>query len=401
MRGWSLCLAVLAGGCYHPDPEAPCAVACEFANHGPCPGAMECQSDNRCRPASGSCADAADPIPADAHAAFCHGSPLGLMRVCFDAEPTQPIIFDANEVLMTDVDPRCTTYHQSMDHADDLCLVMATSILVNPGVTVLALGTRPLVLYATATIEVQGVIDVSSQQPLYLHPAGSRSCPGQTVVNAGGGAGGTYATRGGDGGGGNTPTMPGDGGISTPVVTPLKKVRGGCNGMDGSPADGGSASLGGIGGGAIYMIASSIVVSSSGAINASGSGGRNTGVYTGGGGGGSGGLIGCDAATVTIDGRIIANGGGGASGGTKAVGGAISGDDPAPSLPLQVARGHVNLMGEAGGGNGAILMSGGMTGGSVVDLAGGGGGGGGEGYFAIYAPTISVMGEVSPANTAP
>ena len=400
MRGWSLCFAALAAGCYHPDPEAPCAVTCDFANHGPCPGSMECQSDNRCRPASGGCADAAEPIPVDARAAFCHGSPQGLMRVCFDAEPTVPIMFDANEILMTDTDTRCTTYHQSMDPADDVCLVMGTSILVNSGVTLHALGTRPLVLYATTVIEVRGTIDVSSQRPNYLHPAGSRSCQEQTVINAGGGAGGTYGTRGGDGGGGNSDTMHGDGAIAA-VVTPLKRVHGGCNGMDGSPGDGAGPSKGGIGGGAVYMIASTIVVL--GTINASGSGGQSTGIFTGGGGGGSGGLIGCDASSVVLDnGTIIANGGAGASGGEKAVGGAVSGDDPNPSVPLQAAVGHVNLMGEAGGGNGAVLSTGGMTGSSVADLSGVGGGGGGQGYFVINAPTISLMGAaISPPRMPP
>src|SRR5262249_29629712 len=140
---------------------------------------------------------------------------------------------------------------------------------------------------------------------------------------AGGGAGGSLGTRGGDGGTGDTnnngpPVGTAKGGVAGVVQLPPTMLRGGCPGGDGGTADASHRGPGGNGGGAVYLIAGS-AIHIIGDVFASGAGGMSTpgtvSAEEGGGGGGTGGMIGLDAPSIDIPGRVVANGGAGAGGG--------------------------------------------------------------------------------------
>jgi hypothetical protein len=326
----------------------------------------------------------------------CYGDPSGLVKPCFLSAPTGDVML-TTEVNTTN-DSRCST--TVTDVPANLCVIAGATITV-PGGTVAVTGDKPLVLVATNSITITGILDAASRRSTTnqdqhgqvgagADPAGG-CAPGTTPATSGGGAGGTFIALGGSGGngiGGATGGAPG--------AAQTLALRGGCRGQNGS-SSGGTIALGGRGGGAVYLIARTINIQ--GQVNASGGGGNRGITGTGdmpGGGGGSGGFIGLDAMTIDNSGSVFANGGGGGEG----AGGGISG---LPGLDPTGVTGAAGGNG-GGGGNGGTGGSGGSQGGNptggngqAAPGDGGGGGGGGTGVIKVYRGTLN--GDYSPNPT--
>src|SRR5262245_10925315 len=248
------------------------------------------------------------PSSEDGAAPACFGS---LFKVCFassDALPTQPLIVASDLEIDTDSSPMCDV------HSDrsDVCVVAGVTWTLAENRTLRAYGTKPLVLLSATTAVLHGTIDVASRhtgtRAIGAGAAARALCPsGSLPQGHSGGAGGSFHGRGGDGE--SKDGVPGKAADPVPVPATL---RGGCFGGDGANQSAPSG-VGGIGGGAVVIIAQAITLD--GLINASGGGARGGPGNTsaGGGGGGSGGMIVLDAAiSLGATARMFANGGGGA-----------------------------------------------------------------------------------------
>ena len=312
----------------------------------------------------------------------CYGSTSGLVRPCFPSALTGDITLPA--AIDTTNAPTCST--TVTDVPTGLCVIAGANITVASG-TVAATGTKSLVLVATGTIAISGVLDASSRHATTApyatiqvgagaDPMNGCNTPGASMAS-GGGAGGTFTELGGAGGSGTA------GGIGGTAASPQSTLtlRGGCRGQNALGAGGGR---GGRGGGSVYLIASTITID--GTINASGEGGGLgvAGGNPGGGGGGSGGLIGFDAPIITNTGLVFANGGGGGEGAGGGASGLPGGD------PTGTATATGGIGGSAGG-NGGNGGAGGTSGGTkmggngtTATNDGGGGGGGGTGVIKVY-----------------
>jgi hypothetical protein len=179
-------------------------------------------------------------------------------------------------------------------------------------------------------------------------------------------------------------------------------LRGGCRGCDGGAGDMQHRSPGGDGGGAVYLIAGT-AIHVLGDVFASGAGGGATsgvlGAEQGGGGGGTGGVIGLDAQSLDIVGRVVANGGAGGGGGGS-MGGSPGGDGTTTSWNAPATGGAGGGTGGIPGGNGAPGTALGATvnvDGSSND-GGAGGGAGGLGVIVIHG-ALSGGSKMSPAPT--
>jgi hypothetical protein len=351
--------------------------------------------------------DGVTPPALDSQTCFGHG----LVKVCFNLLPSDPItLTSAMSPYDTGIDANCPL--RFTQAGVELCVIAGRSVSV-PSAFV-AIGTRPLVVVGIedVTIESGGAIDVSSKTGVRKGAgANTGTCSsGAAAENddggGGGGGGGGLGTAGGQGGEGdhnrNTPLDGvGNGGAAGSAQT-VTTLRGGCaGGKGGDGAQAGGA--GGDGGGGVYVIAGR-KLTIAGDVFASGGGGaannNNAGIEQGGGGGGAGGVIGLDAATLDITGRVAANGGaggGGGGGGSGATGGK-SGEDGSTTLWNMRAR-H----GDAGPGNDGVGADGTAVG--KIDLltphdgmAGGGGAAGGLGFVRIDG-NFPVGAQISPAPT--
>lgn len=287
-------------------------------------------------------------------------------------------------------------------------VISVASFTVAPSATLRVVGSRPLLVLSWSTINVAGIIDVSSVRSGSMTSLGAGAnrmgCDtgdnGQGNQDSGGGGGGGFHLGGGKGGngdGGNTNGGPGGGSTPRPAI-----VVGGCRGGNGG--SGSSAGQAGASGGAIQLTAKvSIQLTDTAQISAGGMGGQGGQGDGGGGGGGAGGFIGLDAPTVTtISGALLAsNGGGGGTGcdgntGPNGANGNV-GTARAPGGPAAVCSNAV-----AGGRGGAL--------GTPIEMAGedgvnsqsngtsAGGGGGGVGYIVVWAGTLQFQGIASPAH---
>jgi hypothetical protein len=320
-----------------------------------------------------------------------------------------------SQTLDTSVDSVCSKVvpANASTGAPELCVISAATIEVVAGATLRAIGSRPLVLAASESIQVVGTIDASSKratttpnQPESLG-AGAQSAPcspfARAVVDgqegASGGAGGSLRGDGGGGGSGNITTAPG--GLPNPKIAKLSVLRGGCRGQAGGAstgrANGGAGGTGGPGGGSIYLAAgTSILIQPTGAIAVNGAGGGGGATEAGGGGGGSGGLLVLEAPTILQVGRLAANGGGGGGGGYF---------DELSNLPdlgapgadgavgITPAAGGVNRSTYGNGASGAANLTAPSSGASSP--GGGGGGGGGVGRIHRASGTLTGTGGVS------
>jgi hypothetical protein len=304
----------------------------------------------------------------------------GFTPVCLQALPTMPLLVESD--VMIDTATGCET--TTMDTAPGVCVVAATTIEIRAGVTLRAIGPRPLLLLATDAIVVAGTLDAGSHRDGTAGPGANfvdcrnGMAPTTTNGSGGGGHGGTFGTVGGDGGAsvgrgakGVAPTM-----IDMPAV-----LRGGCPGIAGADTNPG---VGGAGGGAVELNAPTITVS--GVVNASGAGGQGgTNGDSGGGGGGSGGMIVFDAPTLMITGMVMAQGGGG-GGGSGDIGSGTPGSDPHQAgVGAAPGLGYTAETGRGGaGGAGSIAADGGDA--QDGEGIGGGGGGGGAGVIRPSPP---------------
>jgi hypothetical protein len=308
---------------------------------------------------------------------ICYGSGFG--KTCFDTAnvPTAPATLTA-QTIDTDTSALCSNLVQNNS---GWCVIAATDLTITGAVN--AVGTKPLVLVATGTLQVDGTLDVAShrggQTGAGAVDANAALCdPGTPPGNNGGGAGGSFGAVGGNGG---------NGGGTAGAVKPTNTMRGGCTGQDGKTGTFGTK---GAGGGAAYLIAGT-KIAVGGAINASGAGatGGATG-NAGAGGGGSGGLIGLDAPMVTNGGAIFANGGGGAEGSGNTTAGNNGNES---NLGVAAAATASASNGGDGGAGGASTAAG--AGGNAATF-GGGGGGGGAGAIKLFQAASIVGGVVSP-----
>jgi hypothetical protein len=386
MRGWIVCAVVVAG--------------CSFS-----PGTAS-------SPGSGGGGGGGGGPDAPFGATVCLGS--GAFTLCVQT-PTQPTTLTGT--IDTD---NCPANQMVMLGTDtEVCVVTGAGVTLGSGVHFIATGGLPLVIASTEDIDIEGYLDVSTQEGPQ-HGAGHNPgvCdPGAyTGANGAGGAGGSFATQGGPGGNatGGTPGMP-----NAAVGPPYAALRGGCEGGGGGNVGGSKGGTQGYGGGAVFLATyKSITIGSNATINASGEcgyGGAQGGA--GGSAGGSGGMILFDAPTgLTVRGKLFANGGGGGGGGGNSSPGA-NGDvgDQTLTNPNSGNCGNgggnpqVPAPGGNGGGNGTGI--GGIGGsGAATDMttvlnavsgqvngAGGGGGGGGEGVIEVLRGGVpAASSSVSP-----
>jgi hypothetical protein len=292
----------------------------------------------------------------------------------------------------------------------DACFVVGETVTITNNMVFH--GPRPIVFVATDTVTFTGQIDIAAHRGNY---ATNQTPPGFSVAacaafatsatndanGGGGGAGGTFGTGGGNGGLGNNSQVAAGLAVDQPPPTVL---HAGCPGQAGGTGDNqGTAnlvSMGGWGGGTMYVLAgTSIVLSAGTIINASGAAGMAGNHRTGGGGGGTGGMIVLSAPTITAGSStfLMANGGGGSSGGSNQSDGK-NGADPTNGNPSMQAPGGV-LAGAGTGGAGYAFdgtnpLDGGVGG---VGTSGDGGGGGGGGAGLILAPmALGANAAVSP-----
>ena len=391
MARWWVVVAVFAG-CYSPATERPCKASCNAADGSAaiCPGNQECMGDGLCHaPGDPTC-----PPPDDVDAPladlalidlpmtgppYCFGSTGGLMRYCNDTLSTEVLTLPST--INTSNAGSCT--ETPMSGTTQVCVIYAGRILVTNDVR--AIGSRPLVLVAVETINVQGTLDAASRRILG-QGAGANTglCPGPKAPSGeSGGAGGTYQGKGGDGG----TAAPSSQGTAPMAFAPTS-VRGGCPGAPSLAASGNP----GVGGGVLYLIAGSVItVGGAGRLDVSGAG-----AFAGdgaGAGGGAGGLIVLDAAAFQIQGDLMANGGGGASGSSGGL--ASSGGESA--APGSAAAGGPSTVGLFGGAGSAGLVGlPGQAGGGTGPGMFGGGGGGGAGWIYYLGGTLSMTTRMSP-----
>jgi hypothetical protein len=314
----------------------------------------------------------------------CYG--VGLLQVCYQpgTEPTAPY---HPTFATVDTGSGCDRVIPQSGNNPDLCLHAGTTVTIDTNVRFT--GPRPIVLLALTTMTVSGTIDVSSGGAgagtgFCNNPSkGTDELSNGSSKGAGGGGGAGFGTGGAAGGSG---TAAGGGGASS---TALTGIRGGCKGAPGGNSASANGGAGGVGAGAVYMIAGTSI-SVSGTIRANGQGGRGGGAKAGGGGGGTGGLIGFDSPQVTVQGTVMANGGGGGEGGDSTITGENGSD---PTQWDQRATGGNNLQNGGDGGAGSVAGNGGVIGGNGAN--GGGGGGGGAGRVKRF-PFMTTPGKISP-----
>jgi hypothetical protein len=413
MRWWALALVV---GCYRPNAIGACEVSCVFdvdpMANGVCPGDLQCVNGPNggiCMTAEGTCGattvDGSSEAAIDA-APVCidHG---GLFAAC--VAPTLPIVIDpGTTVIDTGNDPRCVAAVTPDGRAiTDVCVVAGTEITITG--TLRAIGSRPLVLFATGGITIAqtaSAIDVAShvaEGPRQFGAGGSAiHCtpvdePQGTKAERYGGAGGSFQGQGGNGG-----TAGAQSGLAVSAPMPTSPAQltvvGGCSGGRGNVLLDPSRPEPGGGGGAVYLLAgASIVVH--GTINASGGGAQGGPSYTGAGsGGGSGGLIAIDAPSILVDGFLFANGGGGSAGTAAGSPGQASDAGTDPAQPRTAAAGGTDTSGGAGGTASAATVLFGFPGGNdSTNNAGGGGGGAG---FLVVVP-LSQTANVPATHVSP
>ncbi len=377
------------GFCSFPDPNCP---------HGRRYGELAESLSNQCTgdpPDAGVDAPAAiDAYVADARECFGAGD----YELCFAGAPPMASLtlfgtFD------TTSDGRCVAMPQSWSGAGqpDACMLVARDLSITGNL--LVTGSRPLVLVGEF-ITIGAVLDIASHRGVAAAPGGNASecdaysgSPVNSNTGAGGGAGGSFMTKGGDGGRGADVSSTGGLAAVIESSTPTT-LRGGCSGQTGGTGTQ-AAGTAGAGGGAVYIAASRLSIPPAGAINASGAGALGGGTFSGGSGGGSGGMIVIHAYQVVLGGgRLVANGGGGASGGTISVVGS-PGNDPSSVVPSTPANGGVGGGASGGRGFAGVMQAENALGAQTMNAGGGGGGGAGFIRANMMLPGITA----SPAIT--
>lgn len=339
---------------------------------------------------------------------ICFGS---FVHVCFPSAsvlPTTPTTFGDTDID-TDATDDTSLCDQHNDQKHRYCVVVTAGLTLLPAKTIIAHGSKPLVLLSSRTLDISvGRVDVSSQRTgpdragAGANPSEPGACSFVTAPIApalGGGAyGASFGSRGGIGGSSNPPS--GSHGVpGSPLVGFPASLRGGCKGGDGAVLGTVPEGRGGNGGGAVALVAAEQI--RLGQINASGAGGHGgpATATSGGGGGGSGGMIivdtplplGTDPAT-----KLWANGGSGGQGGSPTTAGDDGNASNAPDLFAPGTNGSDIAGGD--GGNGSIAADPGISGRDPGRSDGGGGGGGGGGAGFIHAVGITDPRKISPPS---
>jgi hypothetical protein len=331
--------------------------------------------------------------------------------VCLNPPPMGKFTFDAASVPI-DTSPggtACLTAQPTgwvSQGQPDACFIAATLIEIDAPMRVT--GGRPLVLVSTDAIRIpsNGSIDAAAHRGASAVPPASPSAdcmaPSPPMENGGGnighggGAGATFGTRGGPGGVGGAGQN--QGGQPSAVIAVPTKLRAGCNGGFGGRGQGPVGPPGGLGGGAVYLVAKNEIILD-GFINASGAAGQAGEFSSGGSGGGAGGMVMLHASMISGNGIIIANGGGGA-GGSNVFTMANAGADPSPSSPTLPAAGGGGAGAPGGQGfAGASQAAPGQSAGA--NNTGGGGGGGGGGYIRLNMQVPPALQVSPPASIVP
>lgn len=283
----------------------------------------------------------------------------------------------------------------------ELAVLSFSSINVDQGATIRAVGLRALALLSSGSVLLNGTIDVGVQPDGSPGPGGyaggasggagdgggggSGGLVGTLNFNEGGGGGAGFGGSGGIGGAGGQ-AQGGQGGIAygNPQLDPIVGGSGGGSGAMGASSTPG---MGGSGGGALILISlEQLEVGDSGRILAAGGGGRGGFTQEAGGGGGSGGAVRLTAPVVFIEGVVAANGGGG------------GGSDANPVQDGQDGQASATqaLGGGQGGRGGAGAVIAGQQGGD--GLHHGTGGGGSTGRIRLESALSPVLqGILSPA----
>ncbi len=332
----------------------------------------------------------------------CVGSDLNLgVNLCLVSQPTSGItigsntIFDTTNGSSTDTQLMCGALTGSST-PQNLCPIVATTITITNTGTLFGLGSEPLVLIATESIDIEGLVNVASQDGGSIGAGMQTGCSGESNQGAaGGGAGGSYLGSGGTGG--NNDSGGNGGSPGNPIA--LTGLNAGCPGGAGGSTGGG----GGAGGGVVIIATPSLTVGSTGVINASGAAGRgaSNGTGRGGGGGGAGGLIVLSVSSSLLLGsgaQIYANGGPGGGGSTASTAGS-DGSDPNGASSGGSGGGGDGAGG--GGGAGGTRTNTPSNGGNATGVGDGGGGAGGATGAILIQPTSILNAVSSNQNISP
>jgi hypothetical protein len=342
-----------------------------------------------------------DTPPADA--SQCIGSGLG--KVCLKTVPTSARMLMGS--IDTGMDAMCDEL--IMVTGTETCVIAGTDVTIMSSKTYRATGTRPLMIVASNMIDIAGDLDVSSKRGETSGGAGAQTtlCPGVQAAQdddggGGGGAGGSFGGAGGDGGNGDlnnngAPGGPGIGSKHAAAFVPTV-LRAGCRGSNGGNGGGTLVGLGGLAGGAVYLIAGA-TIQIAGHVVASGAAGGAGFPQDGGGGGGSGGMIGLDATDVVVSGFVAANGGGGGEGGGLNDGTNGTNGTNDATRAAGGSTGDVDG-GDGGEGSGGITAPADLVGANGASAnGGGGGGGGGAGFIYVIGRLMPSGGTISPPPT--
>ena len=281
--------------------------------------------------------------------------------------------------------------------AGDARALLAERVVISGNLV--ASGSLPFAIVATDSITlVGGVIDVGAggagAQSSCIVGVGANGTQG-----AGGGGGAGFGAVGGSGGVGDGDAVNGNqprpGGTAGGTASLPDGPLGGCAGAAGGNDDQNQGGRGGLGGGAVFLVAGNrISIDSTSAIDAAGEGGQGgTRVVGfgdgGGGGGGSGGMILLEAPALTCAGTLAANGGGGGEGSGDQLAGAAGQRGPR-SITRALGGSNSSPTGSDGGRGGARDNP---AGDAVLVSAngGGGGGGGGVGFIRVVALTTELV----------
>jgi hypothetical protein len=296
----------------------------------------------------------------------------------------EPLVFDGS--FDTDTNARCLD-----DKADRACVVLATTVAINPDVPTIVTGSRSLAVFASEAINVSA----GAQLDVLAGSAGG-ACVMLASAIGDGGAGGSFGTSGGSGGAGDAGTTSAHSSSMVPVPATLS---GGCPGQS-AVGSASSIAAGGAAGGGL-LLHSDLEIDIAGTVDVSGGGGTGGGADVGGGGGGTGGMLILDAPEIIVDNTGIARAAGGGGGG---------GGADVNSVPISGKQGDDGDVNGGGGGAGAgTCNNSGGTGyqGSAAApgapgpmSCGGGGGGGGAGYIVTRTQQpITGGGLIEPSQT--
>jgi hypothetical protein len=287
---------------------------------------------------------------------------------------------------------------------DGVAVFAFDNINVGPGVTLDVVGTRPLRLVVSGSMQIDGKIladgdNAATNLTDTAAPGGPGGGAGGTAAHPagngpGGGAGGTDLDNGAGGGGyggtgarGAVSTFSSSAGGAAPGGAAygdlLVTLAGGSGGGVGTPGAPGSGSVsGGGGGGALELVGEAITVGASGIVSADGGNGA-VGGY-GGSGGGSGGAVRLRAENIAVQGVLRARGGAGGAGGCCGDGGGggggrillVAGSPPSFTGTLSVVGGPSGTGGGTGHGatspdaTGAVGVLSQVSGGVTLAISG-------------------------------